>query len=53
MQKLLHYLDQHSSSVVRLFPLGKVITNKDTFGMIVKWVLVLMGHIITYVPTPP
>ena len=47
-QKILHYFDSHSITMVTSFPLGEV--NKDTIGHIAEWALELMQYDIAYVP---
>ena len=49
-QKILHYFDSHSITMVTSFPLGEVINNKDTIGHIAEWALELMQYDIAYVP---
>ena len=42
-RKLRHYFESHPVTVVKSFPLGEVVQNRDATGRIVKWALELMG----------
>lgn len=46
-RKLRHYFDAHP---VTKNTIGKVINNREASRKIVKWVLELIGHGITYIP---
>jgi hypothetical protein len=48
--KLLHYYESHSIIIVTSHGLGEIVNNWNASKKIMKWVLVLMGLDITYVP---
>ena len=49
-RKLRHYFTDHEVVVVTSYPLGDIVSNRDTAGWISKWALELMGHNIRYIP---
>jgi hypothetical protein len=46
---LQHYFEAHPVTVLSSFPLGGIIRNPDTAGNIAKWLVELMGEMLTYV----
>jgi hypothetical protein len=48
-QKLIHYFELHSVSVVSTVPLDEIVWNRDASERIVKWSLELNGLDVSYV----
>jgi ribonuclease HI len=49
-QKLRHYFESHPVTVVSSFSLGEIIQCREASGRIAKWVVELMGEIISFAP---
>jgi ribonuclease HI len=49
-QKLRHYFESHSVTVVSSFPLGEIIQCREASGRIAKWAVEIMGETILFAP---
>jgi hypothetical protein len=49
-QKLRHYFQEYSITVVTDYPLGNVLRNQDAIGRISKWVVELGALTIDFKP---
>jgi hypothetical protein len=49
-QKLRHYFESHSVTVVSSFPLVEIIQCREASGRIAKWAMEIMGETISFIP---
>jgi ribonuclease HI len=49
-RKLRHYFESHPVTVMSSFPLGEIIQCREASGRIAKWVVELMGKILSFAP---
>jgi hypothetical protein len=49
-RKLRYYFESHLVTVVSSFPLGEIIQCREASGRIAKWVVELMGEMLSFAP---